>query len=87
MSDVLVGAEQRGIGRVVIYSVESGRPFERGLEQAAEMVRSGQFRVGKEAQASVPGPERTADTDELANRPAASVAPSAEPKPRRKQGR
>lgn len=45
MPDCLAGAARTASGRVILYAVATGARYERGDEQAAEMVRSGAFAV------------------------------------------
>lgn len=80
MTDPLAHAERTATGRVVLYAVGSGKRYERGDDQARDMLASGQFALRHQP----PAPEHTADTPTQAIAPAVVVAPSGTPGRRRR---
>ena len=71
--DVLAGAERTINGRYVIYS-NDGRRYERGADQAREMLGSGEFRPSKYVlESESPLARHTADTYDQPLAAAASV--------------
>lgn len=85
MADILAGAERKGNGRVIVYSVETGKPYERAADCALDMVRSGQFRTTKDA--IVASVTHTADPSLTASEPAAIVADAPPTRPKRSRSR
>jgi hypothetical protein len=85
MTDPLAHAERTATGRVVLYAIATGNRYERGDEQARDMLASGQFALAQDAPVRTPEPEHTADTPPEAIVPAVVVAPSGTPgrRPRR----